>query len=95
MPFGLKNVLEIFQKLVNSVLQLFLDNFVFICLDDILVFSNSDEELQEHLRLVFEVLHKYKTICSTFKSAPSTNLQRHLVEQGVVKVLQSKVNVMY
>ena len=56
MPYGLRNAPATFQRLRDS---LFRDlDFVFIYLDDILVFSESEEEHKNHLKMVFEILHE-------------------------------------
>jgi hypothetical protein len=56
MPFGLTNAPVTFQTLMNSILHPYIDKFVLVNLDDILVYSNSEEEHREHLRLVFQAL---------------------------------------
>ena len=49
MPFGLTNAPATFQRLMNEVLRDHLDDFVTVYLDDILIFSRSDEEHAKHL----------------------------------------------
>lgn len=56
MPFGLTNAPATFQKLMHDLFFEFLDKFVVIYLDDILIFSSSNEEHKEHLVAVFKVL---------------------------------------
>lgn len=56
MPFGLTNAPAVFQALVNDVLRDFLNVFVFVYLDDILIFSRSLEEHQVHVRSVLQRL---------------------------------------
>jgi len=56
MPFGLTNALATFQTLMNTILQPYLDKFVVVYLDDIVVFSNSDEEHEKHISLILEKL---------------------------------------
>lgn len=52
MPFSLTNAPAVFQTLVNAVLRDFLNLFVFVYLDDILIFSRTPEEHQVHVRSV-------------------------------------------
>jgi hypothetical protein len=52
MPFGLTNALTHFMYLMNSVFMEELDKFVVVFLDDILIFSKSKKEHEEHLRIV-------------------------------------------
>lgn len=58
MPFGLTNAPMGFQRFINDVLHPFLDNFCTAYLDDNLIYSETLEEHQEHVRKVLEVLSK-------------------------------------
>lgn len=58
MAFGLKTAPATFQRIVNFVLKDFLFKFVIVYLDDFLVYSNSEEEHREHLKLIFEKLQQ-------------------------------------
>lgn len=56
MPFGLTNAPSVFQNLMNDVMREFLDIFVIVYLDDILVYSRTMEEHTEHVRQVLQKL---------------------------------------
>ena len=58
MPFGLTNAPAAFMDLMNRVFSPYLDKFVIIFIDDILVYSGSLEEHAEHLRIVFKILRE-------------------------------------
>ncbi|GJW62398.1 putative reverse transcriptase domain-containing protein [Tanacetum coccineum] len=60
MPFGLTNVPAIFMDLMNSVCRPYLDKFVIVFINDILIYSKTQEEHVEHLWLVLELLKKKK-----------------------------------
>jgi hypothetical protein len=59
-PFGLSNALVVFVCLMNGVFREYLDKFVIVFLDDILVYSKSEEENEHHLRMVFQVLRDHQ-----------------------------------
>jgi len=58
MPFGLCNAPATFMRLMNELMRPFIDDFVIVYLDDILVYSRSWEEHLDHVERVFEVLRK-------------------------------------
>jgi hypothetical protein len=59
-PFGLTNVLAVFMSLMNGVFQKYLDCFVQVFLDDILIYSKNEREHEEHLRVVLSYLRENK-----------------------------------
>nr|GFD12090.1 reverse transcriptase [Tanacetum cinerariifolium] len=56
MPFGLTNAPAVFMDLMNRIFHEFLDKFVIVFIDDILVFLKSKEEHEDHLRTVLQTL---------------------------------------
>jgi hypothetical protein len=59
-PFGLTNAPATFMCLMNSIFSQYLDKFVVVFIDDILVYSKTEEEHDEHLRIVLQTLIKHK-----------------------------------
>ncbi|GKB95727.1 putative reverse transcriptase domain-containing protein, partial [Tanacetum coccineum] len=60
MTFGLTNAPAIFMDLMNRVCRSYLDKFVIVFIDDILIYFKTQEEHVEHLRLVLKLLKKEK-----------------------------------
>ncbi|GKA11083.1 putative reverse transcriptase domain-containing protein [Tanacetum coccineum] len=60
MPFGLTNAPVIFMDLMNRVCKLYLDKFVIVFIDDILIYSKSEKEHAEHLKSILELLKEEK-----------------------------------
>lgn len=58
LPFGLTNAPATFSTLMQSVLHEYLDKFVVVFIDDILIYSKDEKEHERHLRLVLDVLRK-------------------------------------
>ncbi|KAJ9547046.1 hypothetical protein OSB04_019589 [Centaurea solstitialis] len=56
MPFGLTNAPAVFMDLMNRVCRPYLDKFVIVFIDDILIYSRSKEDHEHHLRLILELL---------------------------------------
>ena len=66
-PFGLTNAPDIFMNLMNAIFQPYLDSFVVVFIDDILVYFDSEEEHKKHLTLVLEILKEKKLFAKLSK----------------------------
>lgn len=58
MSFGVSNDLGVFLEYMNIIFHLYLDQFIMVFIDDIRVYSKSDEEHAEHLQVMLLVLRE-------------------------------------
>ncbi|KAL0540223.1 hypothetical protein IC582_024456 [Cucumis melo] len=68
MSFGLTNAPAVFMDLINRVFREFLDTFVIVFIDDILIYSKTEAEHEEHLRMVLQTLQDKKLFAKFSKS---------------------------
>ena len=68
MPFELTNAPAAFMDLMHRVFQPYLDQFVVVFVDDILVYCKFEEEHEDHLRIVLQALREHR-LYAKFKSA--------------------------
>ncbi|MCI24121.1 retrotransposon protein, partial [Trifolium medium] len=60
MSFGVTNAPAIFMEYMSRIFHPFLDKFVVVFIDDILIYSKSEEEHKDHLRIILQVLEEKK-----------------------------------
>ena len=94
MSFGLTNAPAYFMYLMNKVFMEYLDKFVVVFIDDILVFSKNEEEHEEHLRLVLQNLRENQLYAKLSKCdfwLREVSFLGHVISDGGIAVDPSKV----
>jgi hypothetical protein len=94
MSFGLTNAPAYFMYLMNKVFMEYLDRFIIVFIDDILVFSKTMEEHEEHLRLVLEKLRSNQLYAKFSKCKfwlTEVAFLEHVISAGGVSVDPGKV----
>ncbi|GJY05656.1 putative reverse transcriptase domain-containing protein [Tanacetum coccineum] len=94
MPFGLTNAPVVFMDLMNRVCKPYLDKFVIVSVDDILIYSKFKEEHEIHLRMVLELLKKEKLYPKFSKCEfwlQEVHFLGHMVNQNGIHVDPSKI----
>jgi hypothetical protein len=94
MSFGLTNTPAYFMYLMNKVFMEYLDKFVVVFIDDILIFSKTEEEREKHLRLVLEKLRSNQLYAKFSKCEfclTEVAFLGHVISAGGVSVDPSKL----
>lgn len=94
MPFGLTNAPATFQRMINEVLRKYVDNFVIVYLDDILIYSDTLEEHEQHVHQVLETLQAANLLVEPEKCqfhVQEVNFLGHIISPGQIRMDPAKV----
>ncbi|GJZ53090.1 putative reverse transcriptase domain-containing protein [Tanacetum coccineum] len=94
MPFGLTNALAVFIDLMNRVCRPYLDKFVIVFIDDILIYSKTKKEHDAHLRLILELLKKEELYAKFLKCdfwLSKVQFLGHVIDSECIHVDPAKI----
>ena len=97
MPFGVTNAPAVFMDYMNKIFHPFLDKFVVVFIDDILIYSRTHEEHEEHLRSVLQILQERQLYAKMSKCEfwlEEVGFLGHVISQGGIAVDPSKVEAL-
>jgi hypothetical protein len=95
MSFGLTNAPAYFMYLMNKIFMEYLDKFVVVFIDDILIYSKNEEEHEEHLRLVLQKLREHELYAKFSKCEfwlKEVSFLGHIITNRGIPVDPSKVS---